>query len=221
MSVTYDAFVEVAGASTNTLTSGSFTITASANRAAAIQIGHDNTNALSFSGSCGGAAAAIVSGSDSGIVGAALFRRTLIMGAAAPASGSQTATVAWTNNISNPVMAALTAFGVNQSTPLNGGTFSTSGGTTTGAVTVTSPAGDLTTTIAYNGTATPPTSSQTRRWLEGFIGAGDTGPGTANPTHTWTSASTDWAVSGANFVAAGGGAAVTAQLPSLMLVGVQ
>ena len=117
-------------------------------------------------------------------------------------SGSVTVSVSWTGGSSQYIAGgAVSASGVNQSTPCNNGQY-VSGGTPESIV-MTSNSGDLTFTIEGNGTINA-SSNQTLRWSSSNAGPyyanGDVGPGTANPTHTWTGAGASFHIAGANFL---------------------
>ena len=130
----------------------------------------------------------------------------MLFGVVSPPSGSQTATVSWTTAATAEII-FLTASGVNQG-GVNSGTFN-NGGTAfaNGAVSIaiTSADGDLTSTVGKEGSSVNLSTNQTERWAHDATPPsqkGDTGPGTANPTHTWTPGQlANTCMSGANFVA--------------------
>jgi len=198
VSVAYDNTAFISSSSASTLTTPSFTI-AGTNRAAFLGLSV-GSGATSITGACGGVSGAAISGADSG---AAQSIRSVGFGVTAPASGSQTGTMSWTLAAGFCVLGVVTAQGVDQTTPLNGGATS-NGASGNPSRSIASAAGDLTveTTGVATGTLSSPT--QTQRWNDTVsnVGAGSTGPGTANPTHGWTSTGGEWSMAGANFVAA-------------------
>ena len=124
-----------------------------------------------------------------------------------PPSGSQSATVSWTNSMHVDV-GVITVSGADQTTPTTNGTFdaSNSAGGPTTSVTITSNPGDLTASVAATfGTWLSPFTSQSLKWGVdlGAVG-GDIGPGTGTTMHTWTDQYSlqEHAVSGANFKSA-------------------
>lgn len=209
MAAAFDNFVELGGTNLTTITTGTFTI-AGANRAAMVHLEFDTLTQTSITASVGGASCAAIAGTDSASTSG--VGRTMCRGGVAPATGSQTATASWTTSAPNVVLAAITATGVDQTTPFAGGqtTFITSAATIT--LTMVAASGDLTCTMEMDLLGTSPTTNRTRKWTEIFMGAGDVGPGNlVNPAHTWTPNSTptsDAVMSGAVFkqVAAGGAA---------------
>jgi hypothetical protein len=121
----------------------------------------------------------------------------------APASGSQTATMAWTQTV-NGVLGVVTAQGVDQTAPVNNGT-SVAGNSANPSFSITSTSGDLAMDVIYGeGALTAP--AQTSRWNVTLSasnhGAASTGDGTGTATFSWTMSSSRWAHSGANFKAA-------------------
>lgn len=193
MAVTYDNAVKVRGSGVTTVTTGAFTISASANRAAALGFAFD-ANISSLTASCGGATAAQILNANYDTV-----VKVWLWGATAPASGSQTATASWTTS-SFMALGVVTAIGVDQTTSF------TNGGNSNGAsplsLAVTSTSGDLTVTAyATENEDTATTTNQTKRTVDDLVGL-DTGPGSGTTTHTWTfSGSTAGRIAGANFKA--------------------
>jgi hypothetical protein len=187
-----------------TVRTPAFTIGSGPNRAAMIMIAMSANNAGSITASLGGVRGTLVPGTDSGRNATI---RTLIFQVINPPSGSQTATVSWTNAM-NVDVGVITVSGADQTTPSTNGTFTanTSTATTTTSVTITSNAGDLTASVGFTADAwiAPPTN-QTLVWgLDSGVVGGDIGPGTGTTTHTWTDRYLDQTrvVSGANFKAA-------------------
>lgn len=207
MAAAFDNFVELGGTNLTTITTGTFTI-AGANRAAMVHLEFDISGVSAITSSVGGATCAAIASTDSTTT--STVGRTMCRGGAAPATGSQTATASWTTSAPNVTIAAITATGVDQTTPFAGGQTTFVVDVATITLTMVAAAGDLTSTLEMDLLGTSPTSNQTRKWTETFMGAGDIGPGTANPAHTWTPASTPTStavMSGAVFkqVAAAGG----------------
>lgn len=208
MAAAFDNFVELGGTNLTTITTGAFTI-AGANRAAMVQLEFDLSTVSSITASVGGVSCPAIASTDSTTT--STVGRTMCRGAAAPPTGSQTATASWTTSAPNVTIAAMTATGVDQTTPFAGGqtTFITSAATIT--LTMVAASGDLTSTLEMDLLGTSPTTNRTIKWTEIFMGAGDIGPGNVvNPAHTWTPNSTptsDAVMSGAVFkqVAAAGG----------------
>lgn len=201
MSVTYDnASALVTGDAITSLTTPSFTITSSANRAAVLCLGHRGLLSTGFSGSCGGISASLITGTDS----SGGSTRSQLFGVIAPASGSQTASMSWTTAVS-ATLGAITASGVDQTTAFNNG--ATGSGTTSASVAVTSTSGDLTTTGYLNNKTTQLTSDKTRKYTgagSDTSSGGDIGAGTGTATHAWSGGAggSSMHASGANFVAA-------------------
>jgi hypothetical protein len=193
-SVAFDATATISGSGVTSLTTGSFTIGSGANRAAIIGLSHSGNGGSSFSGSCGGVSAALITGTDSGINVAC---RSQMWRVIAPASGSQTASMSWSVNQSGR-LGVVTAIGVDQTTPANNGTFATASSGTTRSLSITSVSGDLTLDTAVSSAGALSAPTQTQRW-SGSTGAGSTGPGTGTTTHTWTCPDNYSAQSGANF----------------------
>jgi len=84
-SVAYDNTISVSGSAVSTLTTISFTITSSANRAGLLGLSHEANGSSAFSGSIGGTGGTAISGTDS-TTGAT--PRSLMFGVTAPPSGS-------------------------------------------------------------------------------------------------------------------------------------
>jgi hypothetical protein len=150
----------------------------------------------------GGNSASLISGTDTGTT---YTTRSMLYGLATSLTGAQTVAVSWTTNEYGS-FGAISAIGVNQSTPFNNGAFTGSNASaSTASLMVTSRSGDLTSTVldARPGSLTA-SSNQTEKWSDeesstGIIGAGDVGPGSGTTTHTWTASFSNYALSGANF----------------------
>jgi hypothetical protein len=174
-------------------------ITTNSNRAGLIGVGFQANNQTGITGSIGGVSGSIVSGTDTGT---SLGYRTLMMQVIAPPSGSQTATVSWTNACGCMIGAIVTS-GVDQTTPFNNGTFAFHATNGIPSLQITSNNGDLTNDIQLNGASShTDTTNQTSQWTQSvstLTGGGGTGPGTGTTTHTWTIIGTAWLQSGANF----------------------
>lgn len=199
MAVTYDNSAVVQGFGVTTLTTGSFTITSTADRAALVGLNHIADPGTISSVSCGGQSGTIISGTTLTVSGATIR----LYGVTAPASGSQTASASWTNSV-NAAVHAETASGVDQTTPFNGGTSVGPAFASSQNLSVTSTSGDLTATFDYcSAVDSAQTSNQTQR-TTGWA-CMDTGPGTGTTTHTWSHSATNMGTVGANFVAAGAG----------------
>ena len=204
------------------VTTPSFTITSSANRAAMVCLAV-NLNTVTVSAMhCGGVTGAAITGADTG-TGKNI--RVVCWGVTAPASGSQTADASW-NTSTTAALGVVTASGVDQTTPLNHGNAATSA-TASVSVSITSASGDLTATAAYTNDAwTGGFTNQTLKWSvgTGVSYSGDVGPGTGTTTHTWTDqfSGQQLTCAGANFVASGGGgsASITPIVDTRTLTGI-
>jgi hypothetical protein len=128
--------------------------------------------------------------------------------------GAQTVSIAFTVHGGGTYImesGAISATGVDTTTPVNHGNAVSGGSGGTVSLSITSAAGDLSATsfMGFNGTGTP-TTNQTGLWTDSVFNptGGDRGPGTANPTHTWTTGGLNWdksVMTGANFQAAASG----------------
>jgi hypothetical protein len=202
MAVAFDntTFVSFVSTPSTSITTGAFPIGSGANMAAGLGLVVTENTLTSPTGSVGGVNGSVVPNSDSGTT---VFGRSLMLSVAAPPSGSQTATMSWTGNINNATLGVVTASGVDQTTPMNNGNFST--GTTIGtSLTITSTNGDLTLDTAGTLSQQFTGGNQTAKWNDtvAAYGAGSIGPepGTGTTTHTWTQTlAGTWTQSGANF----------------------
>lgn len=116
--------------SATSITSGSWTVTSSANRGILIGLYHNGNNSTNFTVSSGGVSASAISGTDTGT---AQSRRSQMFAVPAAASGSQTSTASWTT-AQDAYLGALSYYDVDQTTPFTNGT---SANGTTGAPRVT------------------------------------------------------------------------------------
>lgn len=200
MAAAYDAQAGTSDFSVTSITTASFTISGS-NRAASVVLG-THTNISTITTSCGGQSGTLVTGASATNNGT--YQR--MYGVIAPATGSQTASASWTTS-ANVWFTVVTATGVNQTTPLNGGTSNPNTGSnrTSAAVTITSATGDLTTSAVVCVDHVWSTSQTLR--ADGWLQLQDTAAGAASVTHTWSGTTNQCAVVGANFVAAGAAAA--------------
>lgn len=207
-SVAYDNSVSVLGTNVTTLTTASFTIGSGSNRAAIAGL---STRSASVNPgtvtttTVGGVSGTVISGT---VLEDANFASTQLWSVINPASGSQTASMTWTNSVQGATLGVVTASGVDQTTPANNGT-KTSGLFADPSLSVTSTSGDLTiSNLAVRGTEVY-TANQTIRWSQesGRL-SGQTGDGTGSTTFTWTSNNQlgIWAQSAANFKQAVAGA---------------
>jgi len=185
------------------VTTPALTIGSGANRAAMIMVGMTGNNVTGITASLGGVNGTLVSGTDSGTTASI---RTLIYCVINPSSGSQMATVSWTGTM-NADVGVVTVSGADQTTACNNGTFTAtnSAPATTTSVTITSNAGDLTTSIGYTYNQwVSPFTNQTLKWgIDASAVGGDIGPGTGISTHMWTDQYSNQihSISGANFKA--------------------
>lgn len=204
VSITDISVASVSGVTVTSLTTPAMTIAAGPNLAGVLGIGWGGNNPTSITGSIGGVSSAAIAGTDTGT---SLGYRSLMRSVIAPPSGSQTATMSWTNAV-NACMGAIVTSGVDQTTPVNNGTFSFSASSGAPSLAITSTGGDLTVDVQVNSAGNnADTTDQTLQWTKtNFVanqsGGGGTGPGTGSTTHTWTIAAAGWLQSGCNFKAA-------------------
>jgi hypothetical protein len=167
------------------VTTPAIVVGSGASRAAMIMVAMTANTATNITASLGGVSGTLVPGTDSGT---SATYRTMIFQVINPPSGSQTATVSWTNSVTADV-GVITVSGANQTTPCVNGTFVAGNSSATAAIslTVTSSAGDLTSTIAFTSNAfATPFTNQTLKWgIDSSTVGGDIGPGTGTTTHTW------------------------------------
>lgn len=199
MAVAYDNSVQAIDFSVTTLTTGSFTIGAGADRVAMIclsSVGNPGAITNMIVGGVTGSAVASATGDD-GTWWHVVYK------VLDPPSGSQTGSATWANS-TTALVSVITATGADD---VNNGNYAETAGSAVG-VAITSTSGDLTASFSGNDlTDTSASSNQTQRLSGTEIGA-DTGPGSGTTTHTWThTGSFNCNVAGANFTAAGGAAA--------------
>ena len=198
MAVAYDNAKQALDFGVTTLGSGNFTIGAGANRVAMVCLATVGNPGAISTVSCGGQSGSTtpVASGDSPTWFFKIFE------VINPSSGTQSASVTWTNSVT----AFLTVITATGSSGLNNGIYSENVAGNNTSLNFTSNADDLTASFSGNGnTDTVASSNQTQRISGTEVGA-DTGPGTSNPTHTWThTGNSEVAACGANFVAAGGG----------------
>lgn len=182
MAVTYDNQASITGSAVTTVTTGAFTITSNANRAAIVGMSNDNGTVSGISYTVGGVSATTIPG---------CFATFFLTGqVTAPPSGSQTATASWTG-AGNVVFGVLTFYNVNQATPTNNGTVSANYGTGTAAsLAITSTPGDLTVDHVFVTARTFSANTQNLGYNTtngALVASGSTyGPGTGTTTHAWT-----------------------------------
>lgn len=206
MAVAYDNVETKVGNSVTSLTTNSFTITASSNRVAILGLHFPGTTYSSLSMSCGGQ-------SGSQIASVATIVTVELWGVINPASGSQTASASWTG-ANDAVLGAMTFSGAAQSSvftdPQTSGGYGSSNN-----ISISSDNGDMTVSVLTSVT-TDWSTDQTIEYDDNpatpnVFGQGDIGPGTGNATHTWTKGSgSGWAqLAGCNIELAAGGALYT------------
>jgi hypothetical protein len=201
MSATYDNSVDTEDFGVTSLTTGSFTI-GGTEVAACLGLSTVGVNITLGTAACGGVSATLIPNTNLFAVNEVALYQVI-----APPTGSRTATASWTTAASAS-LSAITANGVDQTTPLDNGATNSSGfGSSPLSQAVTSNPGDLTTTIMVTaeGGGTQ-TTDKTQRTAS--FGCSDTGDGTGTQTHTWSYAagSTEKTSAGANFRAASGAA---------------
>jgi hypothetical protein len=182
------------------ITTPAFTVGSGSNRAAMIMVAMSTNGATNITARLGGVSGTLVPGTDSGTTAAI---RTMIFQVISPPSGSQTATVSWTNSM-NADVGVITVSGADQIAPIGNGAFTASNSSSAAtSVTITSNFGDLTASVGFSGNAwVAPFTNQSLKWgVDAGEAAGDIGPGTGATTHTWTDqfAGQAHSVSGANF----------------------
>ena len=197
MAVAFDVASSASGLSVTSLTTPSFTVGALSNRAAMLCLCERLNTSSAYSGSLGGVAAVVTTGSDSGV---SFSRRTQIWELKNPPSGSQTATMSWTG-AENAELGVIVASGVDQADILNNATFTGLEAAGNPSLSITSTSGDLTIDcVRLGGASVLSAPTQTQQWFIPDITGGSTGPGTGTTVHAWTATSnTMWVQSGANF----------------------
>ena len=196
MAVTYDNVKQAIDFDLTTLSSGTFTIGAGADRVAMVclsTVGNPGTISAVSCGGQSGSTTPVASGDD-----ATWFHK--IFKVTNPASGTQSASVTW----QTAATACVTVITVSGASDINNGTYNENASGNNTSLNITSNAGDLTASFSANGNADMVASSNQTQRISGTEVGADTGPGTAGPiTHTWTHTGNS-AVNacGANFVAA-------------------
>lgn len=140
--------------------------------------------------------------------GGGTAERVSLYGIINPPVGSQTVQINFAGTVGLVSAGAITFTGADQATGWHNSN-TNSGTAATIALTITSATGEITTTAAgADNNTNAPTTTQTARWTRTtFIEAGgDTAPGAATVTHTWTITSGNNAIVGASIMAAAGGA---------------
>ena len=187
--------------SSTSVETGSITIPSTADRCVKISFLRD-TAVSSITSSCGGVSGTAITGA-SGSSGSITVSDYQVI---APAAGATTASLSWVTAASFCAIAAVLATGVDQTTGMNNGTFAS--GAEPKTINVTSASGDLTCTSCYSDLGSSSQTSDRDDRVTGQILCMDTGPGTANPGHTWSDQfGATQVITGANFVqvSAGGG----------------
>lgn len=172
-------------------TTASFTIAATADRAALLVLGMAGNSSTGFTSSCAGTSGSAVSGTDSA---SAVADRILAHQVIAPASGSQTATMSWTT-AQDALLQVMVFNGVDQTNPFtNGNVASNSTGSPTIAPTGGSGAGNLSAAGA-NGYYGAVTGGQTTRVAVESNGSHQltVSTHTAGSTHSWADGFAEWA----------------------------
>ena len=203
MAVAYDTSKTIDDYGVTTKTTASFTIAATANRAAFIALCF-TVNVSTVTCSCGSASGSVITNTSCNY-GTNLYLKGY--GCKAPSSGTQTATASWTTS-ANVSLGVIVANGVDQTTTFNNGNNTVPGYVANFNLQITSTNGDLTTTVAASESFDATfTTNQTLK-LSDFACV-DIGPGTGTTTHTWThpGGNDNSAGIGANFIqyAAAGG----------------
>jgi hypothetical protein len=193
---------------TTSIPSFNLTIGSITNGAVSVGISFDVNTVSAVSVTIGGVSASLISGTDSGTTQSTC--RSMIFGlATGSTTGSQAIVITWTG-AADAVAGAVSAGGVNQSTPFQHGTFSDGQDNGSGggdpSLTITSATGDMTLDNVADGAGAVPTApTQTSRYATrdgGFqVGiGGSTAAGAATVTHAWTVGSfATWTQSGADF----------------------
>lgn len=193
MAVAYDNSVGINDFSVTNTTTGSFLISGS-NRAAVVSVGWFGT-VNTVVGNVGGVSMSAIAGATA-TNGTSLITAYQVI---APPVGSQTAFVQWAT-VSSVGVSVITATGVNQTTPFNGGVGVNGGFAASVGSSIASTSGDLTTSGMFQDSGDSlQTSNQTQKTTQ-FCCA-DIGPGTGTVTHTWSHVITNVIFAGANFVA--------------------
>lgn len=190
-----------AGTASATSLSFSLTIGSGSNRAIAIGCAWSNKAITADAVTVGGTNAPAVANTTA--TNGSNSDMTKIYALANPASGSQTISISWTT-AAVAVCGAVSVTGADQTTPLNNGNTNTSAANAAPTVSVTSNSGDLTFAVAnIDSGNTIAGASNTERWniRQSFtLGtAGQTGSGAGTESLSWTTATSSFEISGANF----------------------
>jgi len=203
MPATYDNAAQIANTAT-TLTTGSFTISSSANRAAIVFLSFLADPGAISSVSCGGQSGSAIASASGNNTYWWHYAYKVIN----PASGSQTASATWTNSVAAWV-SVVTATDVDQTTAVNGGNYAQAAANNVG-ISITSTSGDLTATVSANDNATTVGSTNQTIRIGTSEAPVDTNGGGGTTTHTWThTGAFNVNAVGANFIAASGGAGIS------------
>ena len=200
MAVTYDAVKEAFDFGVTTLNSGNFTIGAGADRAAIVVLACLADPGAITSVTCGGQSGTAIPGA-SGNNTYWWFAAYKVIN---PASGTQSASVTWTNSVTACV-GVITATGVDQTTAVNGGNYAQAAADNV-TIQITSTSGDLTATFSANDNASTTGSTNQTSRLATVEMPIDTNGGGGTTSHIWThSGAFNVNAVGANFIAASGG----------------
>jgi hypothetical protein len=209
--VTFDNKNSTSNFTVTSLTTSSFTISSSANRAAIVALSFSANTATSISVTVGGVSGTLIAGTDTGTTATG---RTVLYCVKSPASGAQTASASWTGSMSFATLGVWTATGVDQTSACNNGTNAgfNSNPSATISLSITSISGDLTVAVGYDfGNAFNASSPVTQDWnISTGVVIGTHGTGTGTQTHSFTDpfAGQGEVASGANFIAAGAAVSV-------------
>lgn len=196
MPAAYDNVKQAVDFGVTTLSSGNFTIGSGADRQAMVCLATVGNPGAVTAVSCGGQ-----SGSTTPIAsGDSPTWFFKIFAVANPSSGTQSASVTWTNSVT-AFVTVITATGASG---INNGVYNENLAGNNTSLNITSNSGDLTASFSGNGNTDLVASSNLTQRISGTEVGADTGPGTAGPiTHTWThTGNSEVAACGANFVAA-------------------
>ena len=206
LAVTYQSSAELAKASSTTNTLTSFNPGSGSYRLLVVSLAFEGSLPTGISVTYGGVALTAVPNSSG--TAADNTASTQFFYLKNPSSTPANIVASWTGSRRN-VLGAIAFNGVDQTTPIRNGTFTT-GTTATPAITVSSVTGDMTmaSVLTEYGSCCLTTSTQTERWNDpssNLVGAQatSTGAGASSVTHNWTnSGAGTWAASGVNIVAA-------------------
>lgn len=186
-------------------TTASFTIAATADRAACMFLGMAGNGSTNFSGSVAGTSGSAISGTDTTT---ARTPRCLMWGVTAPASGSQTGTMSWTT--AQDAVLGVTVFnGVDQTTPFNNGT-TANAATGAPSITPTGSGGSLS-VAGLNALFTPGGATQTTRVTNQDNGSHilTMTTGASGATHAWNDGFAVYVASACNVKAVPASCAIT------------